>query len=96
MITSLISLTISPYVPKGVYCEIYLPLEGNTEELNFNIPGVPLGFALGNYFRQRVIFDRISLVSFNYGHNILPGPNIERVYFPYSTIKNCTLNIKKG
>ena len=96
MITSLISLTISPYVPKGVYCEVYLSFEGNTEELNFNIPGVPLGFALGNYFRQRVIFGRISLVSFNHGYNILPEPYIERVYFPYSTIKNDILNIKKG
>ena len=38
MITSLISLTISPYTPCGVYCEIYPLLEGNTEELHFKIP----------------------------------------------------------
>ena len=32
--------------------------------------GVPSGFALGNSFRQRVIFDRISLVSSKYGYNV--------------------------
>ena len=31
MITSLISLTISPYTYWGVYSEIYLLLEGNIE-----------------------------------------------------------------
>ena len=32
MIPSLISLTISPYTPLGVYCEIYPSLEGNKVE----------------------------------------------------------------
>ena len=32
--------------------------------------GVPLGFALGNSFRWRVIFDRISLLSSHYGYSI--------------------------
>ena len=31
---------------------------------------VPLGFALGKSFRQRVIFDHISLVSSKYGYSI--------------------------
>ena len=38
MITSLILLKFSLYTPWGLYCEIYPLLEGNTEELNFNIP----------------------------------------------------------
>ena len=38
MIPSLISLTISPYTPQRVYCEIYSLLKGNTVEFNFNIP----------------------------------------------------------
>ena len=38
MITSLILLKISPYIPYGVYCELYPSLEGKTEEFNFNIP----------------------------------------------------------
>ena len=33
MITSLIALPISPYTPKGVYCEIYPALEGNIEKV---------------------------------------------------------------
>ena len=37
MITSLVSLTISPYTPYGVYCEMYPLLEGNTEVFMFNI-----------------------------------------------------------
>ena len=32
--------------------------------------GVPLGFALGNSFRQSGIFDRISLLSSKYGYSI--------------------------
>ena len=42
MITSLNSLTISLYTPEGVYCEVYLSLEGNTEEI-INRPGVAGG-----------------------------------------------------
>ena len=37
MIYSLISLTISPYTPQGVYCQIYPLLEGNPVKFNFNI-----------------------------------------------------------
>ena len=33
--------------------------------------GAPSGFALGNFFRQRVIFDRISLVSSLCGYMII-------------------------
>ena len=33
----IILLTISPYTPWGVYCEMYPLLEGITQEFNFNI-----------------------------------------------------------
>ena len=49
--------------------------------------GVCLGFALGNSFRQRVIFDRISLVLSLYGYSIF-FCKIPFVYFvPYQDIK---------
>ena len=38
MITSLFSLTISPYAPQGVYCVIYPSLRGHIEEFYFTIP----------------------------------------------------------
>ena len=37
MIALLIALTIIPYTPQGMYCEIYPLLEGSTVEFNFNI-----------------------------------------------------------
>ena len=43
---------------------------GYTVKYNPLPSGVPLGFALGNSFRHRVIFDRISLVSSKYGYSI--------------------------
>ena len=41
--------------------------------------GVPSGFALGNSFMQRVIFDRISLVSSIYGYSkdCIPGLTVQ-------------------
>ena len=41
-----------------------------TVKYNSSPSGVPSGFALGNSFRQRGIFDRISLVSFLYGYSM--------------------------
>ena len=35
--------------------------------------GVPSGFALGNSRRRRAIFDRRSLVSFQYRHTVSQG-----------------------
>ena len=43
---------------------------GYTIKYNPLPSGVPLGFALGNSFRQRVEFYHISLVSFLYGYSI--------------------------
>ena len=46
--------------------------------------GVPSGFALGNSFRQRVIFDRISLVSSSYGYRrftVTKGNWTQKIWF---------------
>ena len=43
---------------------------GYTVKYNPLPSGVPSGFALGNSFRPRVIFDRVSFVLSLYGYNI--------------------------
>ena len=51
-------------IGQGIYIVSVLGLDsGYTVKYNPLPSGVPSGFALRNSFRQRVIFDRISLVS---------------------------------
>ena len=58
---------------------------GYTVKYNPLPSGAPSGFALGNSFRQRVIFDRISFVSSSYGYN----NHLKKLYVLLYAAKYC-------
>ena len=69
------SCMVHPTVKKNMMLH-YIIL--NNGILKSNSSGVPSGFPLGNSFRQRVIFDRISVVSSQYGYSTESVPRREK------------------
>ena len=55
-IPSLISLTISPYTPRGVNCEIYHLLKNNMIQFNFNIPLLIMIYCIRIRTRQGIYY----------------------------------------
>ena len=77
--TEINEVIISLLIVEMIYCP-YKDSNWDTVKYTDLPSGVPSGFALGKYFRQRGVLDCISLVSSKYEYSILSNFEREKKY----------------